>query len=136
LFTNPANSILHCKTRFGGEINSRYTWKVPDRIHKADVPITQTSSPINTVGNDIFRISYKNKMDIGNKLNNYQKIRGIINNVFRPKKTRLKLHNTLGLPPLLYDSEKWTIKARDATRLTAAEMKYIRTAGYTWTHHK
>jgi hypothetical protein len=31
----------------------------------------------------------------------------------------------------------WTIKARDARRITAAEMKYMRiTAGYTWTDHK
>jgi len=27
---------------------------------------------------------------------------------------------------LLYGSETWTIKARDARRITAAEMKYIR----------
>jgi hypothetical protein len=32
---------------------------------------------------------------------------------------------------------KWTIKARDARRITAVEMKYMRRpAGYTWTHHK
>jgi hypothetical protein len=38
---------------------------------------------------------------------------------------------------LLYDGETWTIKARDARRITAAEMKYmIRTAGYTWTDYK
>jgi len=38
---------------------------------------------------------------------------------------------------LLYGSESWTIKARDARRITAAEMKYMRrTAGYTWTYHK
>jgi hypothetical protein len=38
---------------------------------------------------------------------------------------------------LLYGSENWTIKARDATRITAAEMKYMRiTARYTWTDHK
>jgi hypothetical protein len=38
---------------------------------------------------------------------------------------------------LLYDSESWTIKVRDATRITAAEMKYMRiTAGYTWTDNK
>jgi hypothetical protein len=30
----------------------------------------------------------------------------------------------------------WTIKARNARRITAAEMKYMRTAGYTWTDHK
>jgi hypothetical protein len=31
----------------------------------------------------------------------------------------------------------WTIKARDARRILAAEMKYMRrTAGYTWTDYK
>ena len=77
-------------------------------------------------------------MHIDNKLRNYLKITGIINNVFRPqkkplKKTRIKLYNTLALPVLLYGSETWVIKARDARRITAAEMKYMRrTAGYTW----
>jgi hypothetical protein len=38
---------------------------------------------------------------------------------------------------LLYGSETWTIKARDARRITAAEMKYMRrTAGNTWTDYK
>jgi hypothetical protein len=33
---------------------------------------------------------------------------------------------------LLYGSENWTIKARDATKITVAEMKYMRrAAGYT-----
>jgi len=41
------------------------------------------------------------------------------------KKTRIKLYNTLALPVLLYGSETWTIKARDATRITAAEIKYM-----------
>jgi hypothetical protein len=63
------------------------------------------------------------------------KITGILNNVFRPqktlKKTRIKLHNTLaGLPVLLYGSD---VKARHASRMSAAEMKYLRrTAGYNW----
>jgi hypothetical protein len=60
------------------------------------------------------------------KLNNYLKITGIINNVFRPKitlkKTKIKLCNTLALPTLLYGSENWTTKAR----ITAAQMKYMR----------
>jgi len=47
------------------------------------------------------------------------------------KKTRIKLYNTLALPVLLYGSETWTIEVRDARRIIAAEMKYIRrTAGY------
>jgi len=34
---------------------------------------------------------------------------------------------------LLCGSETWTIKASDARRITAAEMKHMRiTAGYTW----
>ena len=38
---------------------------------------------------------------------------------------------------LLYSSETWTVKARDARRITAAEMKYMRrTAGYLWTNYK
>jgi hypothetical protein len=52
------------------------------------------------------------------------------------KKTRIKLYNTLALPVLLYGSETWTIKARDARRITAAEMKYTRTAGYISTDYK
>ena len=38
---------------------------------------------------------------------------------------------------MLYGSETLTVKARDARRITAAEMKYMRrTAGYTWTDYK
>jgi hypothetical protein len=37
---------------------------------------------------------------------------------------------------LLYGSETWTIEARDARRITAAEMNYMRTAGYTCTDYK
>jgi hypothetical protein len=86
-------------------------------------------------------ISYKIELDIDNKLKNYLKITGILNNVFRPqktlKKTTIKLYNTLALPVLLYGSETGTVKARDARRITAAEMKYIRrTAEYTWTDYK
>jgi len=38
---------------------------------------------------------------------------------------------------LLHGSKTWTIKAKDARRITAAEMKYMRkTAGYTRTDYK
>ena len=51
--------------------------------------------------------------------------------------TVIKLYNTLALPVLLYGSETWTIKARDARRITATEMTYMRrTAGYIWTDYK
>ena len=86
-------------------------------------------------------ISYEKELDNDNKLHNYLKITGILNNVFRPqkalKKTRIKLFNTLALPVLLYGSETWTIKAKDARRITAAEIKYMRrTSGYTRTDYK
>jgi len=49
----------------------------------------------------------------------------------------IKLYNTLALPVLLSNSVTWTIKARDARRITAAEMKYMRrTAGHIWTDYK
>jgi hypothetical protein len=38
---------------------------------------------------------------------------------------------------LLYGSETWTVKGRDARRITAAETKYMRrTTGYTRTDYK
>jgi len=80
-------------------------------------------------------------LDIDKKLNNFLKITGILNSVFRPqktlKKTRIKLYNTLDLPVLLYGSETWTVKERDGRRITAAEMKNKRrTAGYFWTYYR
>jgi hypothetical protein len=43
----------------------------------------------------------------------------------------------LALPVLLYGSKTWTIEVRDARRITAEEMKYMRrTARYTWTDYK
>ena len=102
-----------------------------------DNKIIEQVKLFNYLGN---MISYEKELDIDNKLHNCLKITGILNNVFRPqktlKKTRIKLENTLALPVLLYGSETWTIKARDARRITAAEMKYVRTtAEYTWTDY-
>jgi hypothetical protein len=90
--------------------------------------------------NYLGNISYVKELDIDNKLHNYLKITGILNNVFRPqkslKKTGIKLYNTLAVPVLLYGSETWIIKAGDARRITAAEMKYMRrTAGFIWTDY-
>ena len=99
-----------------------------------DNKIIERVNSFNYLGN---MISYEKELDTDNKLHNYLKITGIINDVFRLqktlKKTRIKLYNTLALPVSLYGSETWIIKARDARRITAAEMKYMRrTAGYTW----
>jgi hypothetical protein len=68
--------------------------------------------------------SYDKELDIDNKLHNYLNITDILNNVYKKKKslkkTIIKLYNTLALPVLLYGSETWTNKARDARRITAA----------------
>jgi len=49
----------------------------------------------------------------------------------------MKSYNTPALPHFLYGSENLTIKARDARRVTEAEMKYTRkTAECTWTDYK
>jgi len=60
-------------------------------------------------------LSYEEEMDVDDKRNNFLKITGILNNVFRPqkktlKKTRIKLYNTMALPVLLYGSETWDNK--------------------------
>ena len=96
-----------------------------------DNKIREQVNLFNYLGN---MISYEGELDIDNKLNNFLKITGILNKVFRPeealKKTRIKLYNTIALLVLLYGSETWTIKASDARRITAARMKYMRkTAG-------
>ena len=63
-----------------------------------DNKIVEKVNSFNYLGN---MTSYKKELDIDNKLHNYFKITGILNNVFRPqktlKKTRIKLHNTLVL---------------------------------------
>ena len=59
-------------------------------------------------------ISYEKELYIDNKLHNYLKITGILNNVSRPqktlKKTRINLYNPLALPVLLYGSELGLLK--------------------------
>jgi hypothetical protein len=86
-------------------------------------------------------IFYKKEVDVDNKLSNYLKITGIINNTFKPqktlKKTGLKLYSTLALTDLLCGSQNRAIKAKDTRKITAAEMKYMRkTAGYIRTDYK
>jgi hypothetical protein len=103
-----------------------------------DNKITEQVKSFKYLGN---MISYERELEIDEKLNTYLKITCILNNVFRPqktiKKTKIKLYNTLVFPVLLYGSETWTVKASDARRISAAEMKYLRrTAEYTSTDYK
>jgi len=80
-------------------------------------------------------------VEIDNKLRNYLKRKGVINNKFRREKTlkrrRTKLYHTLTFPTLLHGTENWAIKARDERGITATDIKYERkTAGYTGTNYK
>jgi hypothetical protein len=99
--------------------------RVPVRTKTViDNKIIEQINSFNYLGNII---AYDKELDIDNKLHNYLKITGILNNVFKRqnslKKTRIKLYNTLAVLVLLYGSKIWTIKARDTRRIIAAEMK-------------
>jgi len=84
---------------------------------------------------------YEKEVDIDNKLRNYLKIKGVINNMFGPQKNfkrrRTKLYHTPTFPTLLHGTENWTIKARNGNGITETEIKYARkTTGYTETNCK
>jgi hypothetical protein len=86
-------------------------------------------------------LSYETEKDITSKLSKFLQITGIINEVLKPykvqKQTRLNIYNTLAVPTLLYGSETWTLREQDKSRITAAEIKFMRkTAKYTWQDHK
>ena len=58
--------------------------------------------------------------------------------MFRPQKTLKKSSNKIiqhtSSPSFIIGYWTWAVKARDARRITAAEMKYTRrTIEYTWT---
>ena len=53
-----------------------------------DNKIIEQVNSFNYLGN---MISYEKELDIYNKLHNYLKITGILNNVFRPQKTLKKI---------------------------------------------
>jgi len=65
-------------------------------------------------------------VDTDIKLNNYLKISGIVNNMFRPQKKNKTIQYTSLACQLFHRIENWTINTRDARRITAAEMKYMR----------
>ena len=53
------------------------------------------------------------------------------------KGTRLKFYKVMALPTLLYGSENWTVTKGQASRIQAAEMRFLRhVAGYTLRDHR
>jgi hypothetical protein len=86
-------------------------------------------------------LSYEREKDVTTKVSKFLQITGIINKVLKPSnvhwQTRLRICNTLVIPILLCGSEAWTLKEQDKSRITAAEMKFMRkTAKYTWQDHR
>jgi len=82
------------------------TFKGRDPLRTATVIDNKIIEQVNLFKYFSNMISYERELDIVNKLNNFMKITGILNNVFRPqkkplKKTTIKLYNTLALPVLL-----------------------------------
>jgi hypothetical protein len=86
-------------------------------------------------------LSYETEKDITTKVSKFLQITGIISQVLKPSKvqrqTRLRIYITLAVPILLNGSEAWTLKEQDKSRITAAEIEFMRkTAKYTWQDHK
>jgi hypothetical protein len=75
-------------------------------------------------------ITYNNEeKDINAKLQRYNKINGIIKRHFGKQittDTKLRLHNITSKASLCYGSENWTINKRDAQKLEAAQMRFLR----------
>jgi hypothetical protein len=89
-----------------------------------------------------YNMSYEGEKDLDTKAANFVKVLGIINQIFKPSLVsrhtiiRIYTRKTLARPVLSYGSEAWTIKRTDERRLISAEMRFLRTAGYTRWDHK
>jgi hypothetical protein len=58
-------------------------------------------------------------------------------NTLKPKSKVVREYNHALALPVLLNSENWTVRSKYKSRLTAAEMKFMRkTAKYTWRDHK
>ena len=81
-------------------------------------------------------LSYRGEADIKNKIYKFAKITGLINRTLPANKVRketlIRVYNTLAVPTLTYGCENWALKKSDKSRITAAEMRFMRrTAGLT-----
>ena len=75
-----------------------------------------------------YRIS-EYKSDLGDKLQTYNKINGIIRRHFGKqmnKETNLRSHNITAKTGLKFGSEAWVLRKREEQGLEAAQMKFLR----------
>jgi hypothetical protein len=88
-----------------------------------------------------YNISYEGEKDMNIKPENFVKVLGIINQIFKlllvSRHTRIRIYKTLARSALSYGSEAWIVRRTDERRLISAEMRFLRrTAGYTHWDHK
>jgi hypothetical protein len=86
-------------------------------------------------------ISYKNEGDITIKISIFLQITGVIGRTLKlthvQKHTRMKIYNDLALSTSLYECETRAVREQDKSRITSAEMKFVRrTAKYRWQDYK
>jgi hypothetical protein len=86
-------------------------------------------------------LSFTHDINIPNKITKFIQILGAVNPVMKPslvqKQTRKKMYKTFALPVLDCGCEAWTIRKSGGTRITAAEMQFVkRTVGCTQWDHK
>lgn len=83
-------------------------------------------------------ISYEEQKYIEAKIDNFLKVTGLVNTIFKPSKvqkhTTIKIYNTY---LCIYRSENQTMKIKLKTRITDTETQFMRrTVKYTWVGHK
>jgi hypothetical protein len=75
-------------------------------------------------------VTYGNEKDIAEKITSFNSVVAVINQVFKPnliqKHTRKRVYKTLMRSVLIYGSKAWAICKREESRITAAEMKFMR----------
>jgi hypothetical protein len=81
-------------------------------------------------------LAYAKAKDVPKKLSKFLQITGIMSQALKPynvqKQIRSQICNTLAIPTLLDGSGNWTLKEKDKSRISAAEMKFlIKTTKYT-----
>lgn len=89
--------------------------------------IIEQTSTFKYLGSDIS--IYKLNSDLDNNIQNYNKINGCIKRNLgqsMSKEIKLKLHNVISKPTLLYGSETWVLRAADKRRIETAEMRFLR----------
>lgn len=78
-------------------------------------------------------ISYIKNEDIGNKINKFNHVCGVINRSLKNtrKETKMKFYRVMAVPMLLYGSEFWILTKKEERRIEAVEMRFLRSvAGY------